>query len=210
MLPTFERDKKVCVILVGNKTQILDLDLARAWEQNPHGAGIAYLEQGKVRTYKGLMTLGHTEAAIASVKTRGLLAVHFRLATHGAPTPRNTHPFRVGNGEALLHNGILSAFGKSGHGGASDSADLARILAKIAPADRAKILASLPGMFALVTPRARGGVALFGSKAWSEFKGVRASNLHWVTPAVRPVLDRRADWRLGLNDEDLEAAWKLI
>lgn len=174
----------MCVILVGTKKQLLSIELDRAWRNNADGAGFSYIENGRARIVKGLMTFEQTINALEKTRTRNLISLHFRLATHGKVCANNTHPFRVGR-DALAHNGVLSAFGASGENGASDSADLARILCALAPNDRNKILASLSGMFALTTARARGGVLLFGNRNWEFYKGVRCSNLYWIADRLK-------------------------
>lgn len=169
----------MCVILVGTKKQLLNVELDRAWKTNSDGAGFSYVENKRVRIVKGLMTLDAMIDALENTRARGLISLHLRLATHGRVCAKNTHPFKMGS-DALAHNGVLSAFGASGASGASDSADLARVLSSLKPVDRSKVLASLSGMFAVTTTRTSSGVVLFGSRRWENYRGVMCSNLYWI------------------------------
>lgn len=85
--------------------------LRTASVNNPDGCGFAYLRGGKVQTRKG-RTWAEIEAAyLAAVRRygdRSPFLVHFRWATHGSISHRNTHPFRLADGGAMIHNGIIS------------------------------------------------------------------------------------------------------
>ncbi len=172
----------MCIILVGQVSEIRKVGLEEAWACNPDGGGIAYPDnRGKVKTIKGLMTLKALREALSTVSRSTKIALHLRLATHGSVSQDNTHPFPIGkSGSVLMHNGVLTAFGKSGTKGVSDSADFARVLGEIKdPRDREKMIDSLTGMFAIITPK---GILVMGSKHWVNVgKGdVIGSNDHFV------------------------------
>lgn len=86
------------------------LELAEA--RNPHGGGIAWLHEDKVRYMKGLTA---NEIAKARHYTTAPWIIHFRIATVGGIIPELTHPFPVdthtdlelyGESDAVLaHNG---------------------------------------------------------------------------------------------------------
>jgi len=193
----------MCVIFLGKVKDILDLDLPSAWASNPHGAGILFHDRGgRVVCSKGLMTLEDTITAIESIDRNRKIAVHLRFATHGAINPSNTHPFPVGRGAFLMHNGILSAFGRHGDAGLSDSADLARVLGDVRDTkDRAKILRSVSGMFLYAD---RGGFYTFGSRSWIKIGKVSASNDNFLPRAPvfeigggRRGVSRHLGWNWG-------------
>ncbi len=167
----------MCVILIGKVSEIKRVGLENAWTCNPDGAGIAYPDgKGGVRTIKGMMTLEALLDALKSVSRSTKVALHLRLATHGSVNQSNTHPFPIGrSGSVLMHNGILSAFGRSGDRGVSDSADFARLLGEIKdPKDRERLLSTVGGMFTQIDSR---GIKTFGSRSWVQIsRGVVASN----------------------------------
>lgn len=95
--------------------------LKTMWTNNPHGAGIMYARDGRVCIDKGYMDWTSFYERIKSLGDTKDMAVvmHFRIATHGAVIPGNTHPFPVTNNVAFLtklrlycrlgvaHNGII-------------------------------------------------------------------------------------------------------
>jgi glutamine amidotransferase len=100
--------------------------LTNCWNANTHGGGVMWVADGKVHVSKGHMTLPDMLAAIAAIPWNSPAVYHFRIGTHGANTPENTHPWVViPDVLAMVHNGILSAFGTKDY---SDSRDLAETL----------------------------------------------------------------------------------
>ncbi len=96
------------------------------WARNHDGAGFMYAHGGTVHIEKGFMKLADFNAALARVgRTVDLddvsVVMHFRIATHGAVIPANTHPFPVTTSVGTLqklkcdttlgvaHNGIISS-----------------------------------------------------------------------------------------------------
>lgn len=83
----------MCVIAVCQKRKLSGEEMRLAWQVNPDGAGIAWVEDGMVRVVKGLMSLGLLADAIEGA---GLpMVVHFRLASVGEVRPELTHPFPI-------------------------------------------------------------------------------------------------------------------
>lgn len=180
----------MCIIMVGKVRSVESLDLECGWASNPHGAGVCYVDRGSVVAVKGIMNLHDLERELSKIKGNPKIALHLRYATHGKISESNTHPFQVGrSGSWLMHNGMLSAFGRSGDRGVSDSRDLADTLGRMKePSDRVKILRSLSGMYALIS---RKGIELYGSRSWVEINGVACSNT-----SCAPFVDTRSS-RLG-------------
>ena len=103
----------MCVILVCPADVRPDRrTLAACHEANPHGAGVAWREDGVVRWFKGLEPR-ELEPLIAGLS--GEIVIHFRWASVGEVTPKLCHPFPItacattrlsGHARAaLFHNG---------------------------------------------------------------------------------------------------------
>jgi hypothetical protein len=79
--------------------------LERAWEDNNHGWGIMWAENGTVRNVKGF----RLDSLMRNVNNRegSPFVVHLRWATHGLVNTQNCHPFKVTKGLQLMHNGVM-------------------------------------------------------------------------------------------------------
>lgn len=99
----------ICTALPGAMPS--SLQLAQMSAANPDGAGLAWHDGRKLHRYRNPdndKTLG------LIIRNRGILKrlpvlIHFRLATSGAVTEANTHPFawaRGGRHGYMAHNGI--------------------------------------------------------------------------------------------------------
>lgn len=77
---------------------------------NPDGFGMAYVKEGKVEISKGFFNIDQFLPVYQRIAEQygrdNPMLIHFRIATEGAVTPDNTHPFRTKHG-ALIHNGCL-------------------------------------------------------------------------------------------------------
>jgi predicted glutamine amidotransferase len=131
----------MCLIVRGRVSNLLKLDLDIAENRNPDGYGI--------HTSDNLFFSFDFPAFYASELLQNLpgdtvATIHFRLATHGKVTKQNAHPFAVGNGVFLMHNGVLRGdqydCPKGKH---SDTALLAKSLIPMEHQHRCKLLHSL-------------------------------------------------------------------
>lgn len=89
---------------------------------NSDGAGFMFVKNKKVLIRKGFMKFKHLLAAIAEeqLTDKNLIVFHFRIATVGSVSPKNTHPFPLSTSIKELqatqlttdigvaHNGIIS------------------------------------------------------------------------------------------------------
>ena len=87
------------------------------------GFGVMWREDKKVHIVKGVMKHPEIVALVNSIPKEVEAAFHFRMATHGAVTDENCHPFPLSRrtdalqttdgvfDSGLVHNGIISKFG---------------------------------------------------------------------------------------------------
>lgn len=75
---------------------------------NPHGIGILWALNGKLKSSKFYNRVNDAWQCYKSVRELGVpMAVHFRFATHGVKSEQNCHPFYIHEELAIIHNGIL-------------------------------------------------------------------------------------------------------
>ena len=96
------------------------------WDHNNDGAGLMYVENGKVRVEKGFMKYKSFTKALERLEKRldlttTPLVMHFRIRTHGGTNPECTHPFpitdsigalkklQVSTDVGVAHNGIITS-----------------------------------------------------------------------------------------------------
>lgn len=100
----------------------------QCFKRNKDGAGVVWLEDGKLKIRKGFMTFLLFKEFIEELcqkidTTQTLMGFHFRIKTHGEISPNNTHPFPLSenmedlkqldfetNGKVAIHNGIIRKF----------------------------------------------------------------------------------------------------
>lgn len=108
-----------------------DQNIKDMWETNSDGAGFMYAFRNKVYIEKGFMKLDDLTNAMKHLSKRLKvdnlelkdipIIYHFRIKTHGANNPSNTHPFPISSKEqhlkaldlscdlGMVHNGIISS-----------------------------------------------------------------------------------------------------
>lgn len=106
----------MCLIFLKPKTAKNYLTYERfcnALENNPHSVGIVYKdENGKVKIERFVNPAKGKDKIYDTIKNREEFAIHFRFATHGGVNLTNCHPFIVNKDLCLMHNGVMSDFGK--------------------------------------------------------------------------------------------------
>lgn len=120
--------------------------LSNMWYRNHDGAGLMWVQDGKVHIEKGFMTFDSFLDALDRIGKqvdlkRTSVVMHFRITTHGGTKPENCHPFPCESSVGALkklkftsklgiaHNGIISSV--SPRKGISDTMEY--ILTQLSP-----------------------------------------------------------------------------
>lgn len=191
----------MCVILVCPESVRPKPEVLYAChEANPHGAGVAWREHGRVRWLKNL---GPGKLAALLPKLPGEIVVHFRWASVGGIEPRLCHPFPVtrkantglsGVADAVLfHNGTWGGYSEAlerlaqwrGEPLPGKPMSDTRAAALIAHAAGPEALERLPGRWVWMNGAE---TRLIGG--WEEFERMRVSNTFFV-PRLRAAQSRR-------------------
>lgn len=183
-------------------------------DANPHGAGLAWRENGKVRWLKNVGP-GKLMLKLKELPREEEIVIHFRWASVGGVDARLCHPFPVtpkapislsGTAESVLfHNGTWGgyedALGRLQQTGVelprapmSDS----RAAALLVSATQPDALKRLPGKWAYMSASE---TKLYGE--WQTWGGMRVSNTYFlprirrkpVEPLSRPKYTQIADTR---------------
>jgi gamma-glutamylcyclotransferase (GGCT)/AIG2-like uncharacterized protein YtfP len=104
----------------GNKIKYDYMD--KAQKHNDDGYGVAWYEDGLVKTYK-TFDYNQFKGIIGALK-KHTLVIHLRNTTKGNNNYTNLHPFDIPSG-VLFHNGTISRLGNSTE---SDTAMLAKMI----------------------------------------------------------------------------------
>ena len=197
-----KNETAMCVILVCPENVRPKPEVLYAChEANPHGAGVAWREGGRVRWEKNL---GPGQLLKLLRELNGEIVIHFRWASVGGVDPRLCHPFPItpkasisltGMAEALLfHNGTWGGYVDAlerleQHRKAplptrpmSDSRAAALVVHTTGPDS----LQRLPGRWVWMH---RDETRLYGD--WENFEGMRVSNTYFLhrlkRKATRPT-----------------------
>jgi len=100
----------MCIIIL-NKKGVLDKQIIQnCWDANSHGSGIAWSDEGEMKTYKNLTNVEqyYTKYLKLRSSTDKPLMLHFRISTGGKKDEANCHPFLINRNIAFCHNGTIS------------------------------------------------------------------------------------------------------
>lgn len=102
------------------------LELRNAADHNDDGAGIMWIENGKIRVHHQMIKTGDELIKLMKDFVGIPHMLHLRYATHGAPSVELCHPFRATPETAdkqvwLMHNGVIGSYAKKAGRGESDT-----------------------------------------------------------------------------------------
>ena len=102
----------MCVLIHKSAGTVLESkdDLELAFLVNPHGAGFAWKEDGKVYVKKGFFTFESLWSEWQNIGDKEAM-LHFRSASQGTVNRENCHPFIVDGVGVVGHNGHFNGFG---------------------------------------------------------------------------------------------------
>ena len=113
----------MCIAIVKPKDKTISKEtLQTCFENNPDGAGFAYVKDKRIIIYKA-MDFNKFYEEYSSHENESNMLIHFRIATHGGVNLDNTHPFKLNDRMVLIHNGVISGYGEKKEGGLSDTRD---------------------------------------------------------------------------------------
>lgn len=99
----------MCIIAIQPLgVKIKESTLKNCWDANKDGAGIMYVENGKIIVNKEMHSFSEfMKLKKHADKVNSNIIMHFRIATSGGINDRNCHPFKINNDLYFCHNGIL-------------------------------------------------------------------------------------------------------
>lgn len=189
----------MCNIIYVPSKQDLDIKtIKKSWENNNDGAGIIAMSRGGTKIIKGIMDLDLLIKRLDSLPDDSEIAIHLRFGTHGLKRDKSmTHPFKIREGLWLMHNGVLSDFECEHRPNWSDSAILAKDLARVPLSGVRRILDSLHGKFLIWRSK---GFEVFG-----DFK--TESGMLQSAPPITYSYSRWSQSNTGVYSKDLASKW---
>jgi predicted glutamine amidotransferase len=101
----------MCIAIAnGKKTTLKKEWIKNSWENNGDGAGIMWLNNGKLEYFKELKSFDAYYKKYIDVRRlfpKSNLLLHFRISTHGKINETNCHPFVVSEEVGFIHNGMI-------------------------------------------------------------------------------------------------------
>ena len=100
----------MCIIAIQPVGQYISKKtLKNCWENNNDGAGLMYVENGKVTVKKELTDFNKFyQYKKYADKLNVNIILHFRISTSAGINIENIHPFKVNNDLYFCHNGVLN------------------------------------------------------------------------------------------------------
>jgi predicted glutamine amidotransferase len=104
----------MCVALLVKPNTAVDIEkVRRGATANPDGSGYAFVRNGKVEIRRSLKWEDIEKSFLRDMEnnSESVFLVHHRIKSHGEVCKENCHPFRMADGGALIHNGVIPIHG---------------------------------------------------------------------------------------------------
>jgi predicted glutamine amidotransferase len=165
----------MCVLAIKPAKEVISLaSIKLIAAGNDDGFGLAWVDRGKIRTFRGLASPELAHECLKKLKNV-LVVAHWRMATHGVISKEMCHPFKVVQGQYLFHNGVVGAMGDKDR---SDTYNIARTLSYLpGTAERERLLKSFGLNQKWVLFDVKDGPIKIGD--FSVLNGVWYSNTFW-------------------------------
>jgi len=153
----------MCVIIIKKKGVVMPREIAKTSSKiNPHGLGIVWLDTYEV-TY-------HKSNEYNLLSTERPFIAHFRYATIGEVSVKNTHPFICGNNrdELLMQNGTVKGYGSKTM---TDTQDLANKLGNVSRREWKNSLEKFDSRFVTINTRTR-TYQMYNRNDWHKRDGI--------------------------------------
>jgi predicted glutamine amidotransferase len=175
------------MLLIPAKVKIPDDDLLlECWHKNPDGAGLMYQLRDDLVVSKGHMTFDKFSRLLDAIRKQRDrikdIAIHFRIATHGAINSRNCHPWKIKDDLYLMHNGVIQWC--AGNKNVSDSKTLAGKLSSYNfHGNSLEILERAIGSYNKLIIMGKSETHILNENAGTWIDNVWYSNTHHVLPS---------------------------
>ena len=106
----------MCIIIANKKGILSKQTLKECWNNNRDGGGLAYVENGIIKTYHSLKSFNGLYNKYTHIKKQfgdnKKVLLHFRITSAGETNKINLHPFNVNENLVFAHNGTIYQFTK--------------------------------------------------------------------------------------------------
>jgi predicted glutamine amidotransferase len=101
----------MCIAIYNNNDLLTKRTLNNCWTANDDGAGMLWVQDGQLQTFKELKSFKAYWKKYREVREiTNKVVLHFRIRTHGHVNVNNIHPFVVDETVGFVHNGIITEF----------------------------------------------------------------------------------------------------
>lgn len=99
----------MCIAILNTFGTLPQSHIRNSFDNNPDGCGLAWIENGKIQTYRTMKDIDKFISVYKEIRTWNEypILLHFRIGTHGRKDLTNVHPFFINSDLVMIHNGIV-------------------------------------------------------------------------------------------------------